>query len=94
MTGAIPIPPRLKARVNALFGDTESQSAEQLLDQCARVAHELVARDDVRRETALDLLAVDATVTRAVEQLAADAFTLDARCLMAMTTLSSIVEVP
>jgi hypothetical protein len=81
------VPPRLAARIDEALGARRDAKggdvAAQCLDAAEALLRELLSRDATGRESALDLLTVDALVTYAfeaaskdparVEQLAAEA---------------------
>lgn len=85
------MPARLSARVREHFGET-LHSPEVLIRTAADVTMALARGEDSSHEAALDLLAADAVVTHAIEQMADDPTQLDDRCAAAMIVLASIVE--
>jgi hypothetical protein len=89
-----PAPPRLRARIDAALGDRASRSVTALVDESLAAANallaDLLARPTEGRESALDLLAVDALVTYAFEAAATDPATLSQRAAGAMTSLSAL----
>lgn len=87
-TGAIPVPPRLSQRVQALFGDVDAMGPLDAVALAAGVTRRLVASTGAPREVALDLLAVDAVVTRALERLALGGGPVESQCVEAMRLLA------
>jgi hypothetical protein len=86
-------PPRLAARLEQSLGERCQASETQAPELCIAAAEELLggllARETTGRESALDLLTVDALVTYAFEAAAADPETLAHRAQLAMTRLSA-----
>ena len=86
-------PPRLSARIEEALGDRcdapAAHAATACIDAANELLTELLARPSAGRESALDLLTVDALVTYAFEAAAADPDTLAARAAEAMRRLSA-----
>lgn len=84
-----PGPERLLARIEEVLGDRCDASADEgftlCLDAADALLRDLIARPSMRREAALDLLAVDALTTFAFEAAAMDTDSLAARGAAAMT---------
>ena len=91
-----PAPPPLMARVIELLDDDLDDpidtATETLLARAERVLRELVARPSAGRESALDLLTVDALVTFAFEAASANPDLLPARTTDAMHGLSRLAS--
>ncbi len=88
-------PPRLTARIESVLGDRCDAPADGAADACLDAADallgELLSRQSAGRESALDLLTVDALVTFAFEAAAQNPETLAARADAAMRRLSAAV---
>jgi hypothetical protein len=90
-----PSPPsRLRARIDEALGDRANRPVTALIEENLAAAEallgDLLARPTAGRESALDLLAVDALVTYAFEAAAAEPVTLSQRAAGAMTSLSAL----
>jgi hypothetical protein len=89
-----PAPPQLSARVAQVMGDRVDRAADEASAVCLDAAEELLrgllARPTVGRESALDLLTVDALVTYAFEAASETPESLDARATAAMHRLASL----
>ena len=87
-------PPQLTARVADAIGDRLDAPADDastiFLDGAQRLLGDLVARRSAGRESALDLLAVDALVTYAFESASANPKSLAMRANEAMRRLASL----
>ena len=87
-------PPPLTTRIVEILGDRLDDPADRAADVllgCAdRLLGELVARPSPGRDTALDLLAVDALVTYAFEAASADPARLSAQSTAAMRRLARL----
>lgn len=89
-----PAPARLSARIEDALGDRLTSDAASAPDACVDAA-ELLLRDLLEhsatgRESALDLLTVDALITYAFEAAATDPATLESRATAAMSRLSHL----
>ena len=88
-------PPRLAERISEVLGDRvgrpASEAPELCLDAAVALLRELHARPP-GRESALDLLTVDALVTYAFEASASEPAKLQARALSAMSRLSLVLQ--
>jgi hypothetical protein len=82
------------ARVVDVLGhraDEDASRASALcLDAATELLEQLLAQDPLERESALDLLAVDALVTYAFEAAAEDSDELDQRATSAMLRLGAM----
>lgn len=92
-----PSPPvRLALRIEEVLGDRLSQDAASAADLCVDAAEsllgELLEHSATGRESALDLLTVDALITYAFEAAAAEPERLAARANAAMTRLSHVAR--
>jgi hypothetical protein len=87
-------PPQLLARIDALVDvDAASASvADALLDATERAMRDLLRQGCLTRDSALELLAIDALVTYAFEAAADDPDTLDARTQAALARISALAE--
>ncbi|MGH7619831.1 MAG: hypothetical protein ACREPM_21670 [Gemmatimonadaceae bacterium] len=90
-----PAPPaRLRARIDEVLGNNAQRPVADAPDQSVAAAEallrDLLARPTAGRESALDLLAVDALVTYAFEAAATDPNTLAALADAAMTRLAAL----
>jgi hypothetical protein len=89
-------PPRLAERIQTALGHRTSAAAADASALCLDAAdvllRDLLARGSAGRESALDLLAVDALVTYAFESAAADPTTFAARAHDAMHRLASTAQ--
>lgn len=87
-------PPQLTSRVLAIIGDGVDAPLESasgvFLDSAERLLGDLVARPSSGRESALDLLTVDALVTYAFEAAGAFPESLSARAGEAMRRLANL----
>jgi len=87
-------PPRLRARIDEMLGDRALQSASSATAELIAVAEatlrELLARPTAGRESALDLLVVDALTTYAFEAAVAEPDQLAARANEAMLRFTSL----
>lgn len=95
LTSRTPAPPApLRARIDAALGGRADSSATEASREHLAAAEsllaDLLARPSAGRESALDLLAVDALVTYAFEAAASDPATLDLRAGEAMLRLSAL----
>jgi hypothetical protein len=88
-------PPRLAARISEVLGDRAAHPAteahELCLDAAVALLRELLARP-TGRESALDLLTVDALVTYSFEASASEPAKLHARAISAMSRLSLVPQ--
>ena len=89
-----PAPPgRLAARIDAVLGDRadadKSRASAHCLDAAEQLLSELAARPSAGRESALDLLTVDALVTYAFEAAADAPASLEATATAAMIRLAA-----
>jgi hypothetical protein len=86
-------PPELSARIEQTLGERCGADASAAPAFCIAAAHELLrelsSRPSAGRESALDLLTVDALVTYAFEAASADPDSLAARAEDAMTRLAA-----
>jgi hypothetical protein len=86
-------PPRLTARIEETLADRCDRSAGDAPASCVEAAgellRELLSRSSAGRESALDLLTVDALVTYAFEAAAADPASLSARAQAAMQSFAA-----
>jgi hypothetical protein len=87
-------PPRLLQRIVEVLGpDAESEANwRAMVDAGERLLRELTAGRTLGRESALDLLTVDALVTYALECAAASPDTFVDATTRAMERLGSVVE--
>ena len=89
-----PAPTQLSARVTQVMGDRMDRAADEAstacLDAAEELLRELLARPSAGRESALDLLTVDALVTYAFEAASATPESLDARATDAMRRFASL----
>jgi hypothetical protein len=87
-------PPQLTARIVDVVGhrleEPADQACEVFLDAAARLLGELVTRRTAGRESALDLLTVDALVTYAFEAASVAPERLPGRAAEAMRRLASV----
>jgi hypothetical protein len=73
MSAQNPRPPEgLEAAMRSALNDNPSPSAEEVLDATERLLERVLRTDCETRSSALDLLAVDALMTRALEIAATD----------------------
>jgi hypothetical protein len=91
-----PSPPdRLRARIDEALGNTASQPASEAQSVTIAAAEmllrDLLSRPSAGRESALDLLTVDALVTYAFEAASSDPSLLVARADDAMSRLAALV---
>jgi len=90
-----PPPRRLVERIGEVLGDRAAASAADAPELCLDAAVELLGELYCRpggRESALDLLTVDALVTYAFEASASEPAKLQARALSAMSRLSLVPQ--
>jgi len=90
-----PTPPaELTARLEQTLGERCGANASQAPDLCIAAAEELLrellSRPSAGRESALDLLTVDALVTYAFEAASERAPSIDARAASAMTRIAAL----
>ena len=85
-------PPRLTARIDDALGARRDAPVAELPEACVAAAEELLrellARSSAGRESALDLLAVDALVTYAFEAAAGDPDSIQRRADAAARVLA------
>ncbi len=95
LRGRTPVPPpQLAARIDALTASIANRnpSADAFLE-AAEAAMGTVLRDGcLTRDSALDLLAVDALVTYALEAAADEADQLEARAVRALARIAALCE--
>ena len=88
-------PPRLAERIVDVLGERASRDVNEAPEVCVAAAtdllRDLLARP-TGRESALDLLTVDALVTYAFEAAASEPTSLEARAAQAMTRLSLVTQ--
>jgi hypothetical protein len=88
-----PAPPQLSARVTQVMGDRVDRDAGEAsvacLDAAEELLRDLLARPSAGRESALDLLTVDALVTYAFEAASETPESLGACATDAMRRLAS-----
>lgn len=102
MTRAVPndslqVPARLRRRVDALLtehGLRAPADGHDTLRAAVDITRTLLAQPDTGRETAIDLLAVDALVAGAIESLAEEPGRVGGLCEEAMQLLASIPARP
>lgn len=91
-------PPALAARLRSLLGahgrDDVETAAEAYLDAGEALLQALLRDGRTSRETALDLLAVDALVTYAFEAAASAPERLEERAQRAMARISALATAP
>jgi hypothetical protein len=89
-----PPPPALRTRIDDALGARANQPASDAASVTVAAAEELLrellSRSTAGRESALDLLTVDALVTYAFEAAATDPSSLAARADDAMTRLAAL----
>ncbi|HEV8214612.1 MAG TPA: hypothetical protein VGP95_02225 [Gemmatimonadaceae bacterium] len=87
-------PPRLLHRIVEVLGPdaTAEANADVLVGAAARLLRELTARPTLARDSALDLLTVDALVTYSLECAAASPETLVDATTSAIGRLGALVE--
>jgi hypothetical protein len=89
-------PPELSARIQQTLGERCSADASAAPDLCIAGAEELLrellTRPSAGRESALDLLTVDALVTYAFEAASDEPDSLAARAVEAMTRLAATAQ--
>jgi hypothetical protein len=87
-------PPRLLHRIVEVLGPdaTADANADVLVGAAARLLRELTARPTLARESALDLLTVDALVTYSLECAAASPETLVDATTNAIGRLGALVK--
>lgn len=88
-----PPPPRLADRIEATLGprceQADGEATELCMSAAGELLSELLARPSAGRESALDLLTVDALVTYAFEAASREPSSLAVRATTAMTRLAS-----
>jgi hypothetical protein len=87
------VPPRLRARaleIVAAVPGPEGERAEHLVRVAVDATRRLLHHEGAGRTSALDLLAIDALVTHAMEVMADDPTRFEGRSLAALHALSSI----
>ena len=82
-------PPELEAAMRAALDAKPSPTAPDLLDAAERLLDKVLSSDCESRSSALDLLTVDALITRALSEAANDPATLDTFASEAMHRLAS-----
>ena len=92
-----PAPPdRLLRSIEIALGDRLAASRADVSDHCVDVAvcllRDLLTRPTAGRDSALDLLTVDALVTYAFEAAAAEPASLDARARAAARRLAAVTN--
>jgi hypothetical protein len=90
-----PAPPApLLSRIDEMLSAhaTEGAPADALLDIAVSVMPELLRDGCLTRQSALDLLAVDALVTYAFEAASEDPATLDDRSTTALARIAALAE--
>jgi hypothetical protein len=88
-------PSQLRARIDEMLasgGAVDGSPADALLGTAVSAMTELLRDGGLTRESALDLLAVDALVTYAFEAAAEDSETLDARTTHALARIAALAE--
>lgn len=89
-------PPRLAERIHEALGVRVNANAEGApalcVDAAAELLRELLSRSSTGRESALELLAVDALVTYAFEAAATNPASLTMTANAAMARLSLVAE--
>ena len=89
-------PPQLSARVTQVMGDRMDRAAHEVsmacLDAAQALLRELLSRPSAGRESALDLLTVDALVTYAFEAASEAPGSLDAHATDAMLRFASLAS--
>ncbi|MCC6319305.1 MAG: hypothetical protein IT361_16650 [Gemmatimonadaceae bacterium] len=88
------VPARLREHAEALSVGSRAASAEGLVAAAVDATRRVIEHQGADRTTALDLLAIDALVTRAIEDMASDPTRFEARSLEVLRTLSSIATSP
>jgi hypothetical protein len=90
-TGEVPARLRVRAEdIAAGVPASDPASADHLVRVAVDATRRLLDHQGADRTTALDLLAIDALVTHAMELMADDPPRFEARCLEALHALSSI----
>jgi hypothetical protein len=87
------VPPRLRARAVEIVSTVPAlgaEPAEHLVHVAVDATRRLLVQEVAGRTSALDLLAIDALVTHAMELMADDPARFEARSLAALHALSSI----
>lgn len=82
------IPPELQAAMRSALNDNTSPTAFDLLEAAERLLRKVLATNCESRSSALELLTVDALVTRALEEAARDPAMLETFPEQAMQRLS------
>lgn len=86
-------PPALSARIGAMAtARADEEAAEGLVGSATAAMTTLLHDGCLTRESALDLLAVDALVTYAFEAAADDPDRLEARAEHALTSIAKLAE--
>ena len=87
-------PPALRARIDALLGESLAHDSTDTVDSCLTAAERLVeallAGNSTSRESALDLLTADALVTYAFEAAGEAPADLISRASEAMARIASL----
>jgi len=81
-------PPELAAAMHSAVNDNQSPTAADLLEAAERLLDRMLLTDCESRTSALDLLTVDALMTRALEESAKDPALLEKFPEMAMKRIS------
>jgi hypothetical protein len=87
--GNPPPPKELEAAMRSALNDNSSPTARDVLDAAERLLDNVLRSDCETRSSALDLLTVDALMTRALEIAAQDPKLLDEFPEEAMRTIAS-----
>lgn len=82
-------PPELVAAIRSAVNDNQAPTPADLLEAAERLLDKMLLTDCESRTSALDLLTVDALMTRAVEESAKDPALLEKFPEMAMKRISS-----
>jgi hypothetical protein len=82
-------PPELEAAMRAVLDANSSPTAPDLLGAAERLLDKVLSSDCESRSSALDLLTVDALITRALSEAANDPATLGKFATDAMRRLAS-----
>ena len=85
---AAPTPPELEAAMRSALNDNQSPTAFELLEAAERLLRKVLDSNCEARSSALDLLTVDALVTKALEEAASDPAMLETFPELAMQRLS------
>jgi hypothetical protein len=92
-TGNLPPPKELEAAMRSALNDNHSPSATEVLDAAERLLDSVLRSDCETRSSALDLLTVDALMTRALELACRDPKLLDEFPEQAMRRISERARV-